>query len=192
MKSFLIFVSGIIVGAGASYVILKNKKEEEINEAYREAREYGKNRAEATKEDSEQIDDLDNNSDESEEVNEKIDGVEQIINNNGYSSVPDEPNKKTSSLTPFIISPAEFGMDDDMEINTIYYYEATTDGVNLEDVLVDENNHEIRDVEDLLGMSISDIVSHYGEYEEGSVYIRNPKLNIDYEIVREIAYYEPN
>lgn len=183
MKSFLIFVGGIIVGAGASYAILKNKKEEEINEAYREAREYGKNRAETT---------MGDNLDESEEENEKIDDVEQIINDNGYSSVPDEPNKKTSSLTPFIIPPAEFGMDDDMEINTIYYYEATTDGVNLEDVLVDENNYEIRDVEDLLGMSISDIVSHYGEYEEGSVYIRNPKLNIDYEIVREIAYYEPN
>ena len=188
MKSFLIFVSGIIVGAGASYVILKNKKEEEINEAYREAREYGKNRTEITKEDDEQIDDVGNNSDESEEENE----MKHIINDSGYSSVPDEPNKKTSSLTPFIIPPEEFGIDDDMEISTIYYYEATTDGVNLEDVLVDEYNDEIHDVEDLLGMSISDIVSHYGEYEEGSVYIRNPKLNVDYEIVREIAYYEPN
>lgn len=190
MKSFLIFVGGIIVGAGASYVILKNKSEDEINEAYRDAREYCRNRDGATKEGDEQIDDLDNNLDESEE--ELVDEMEDIIYNSRYSNIEDGSNKKTSSLTPFIITPDEFGMDDNMEADTLYYYKATTDGANLDDIIVDENNEEIRDVEDLLGMSISDIISHYGEYEEDSVYIRNPKLKVDYEILREIAYYEPN
>ena len=83
-------------------------------------------------------------------------------------------------------------MDDDIEVDTLYYYKATTDGANLDDIIVDENNEEVEDVEDLLGMSVSDIINHYGEYEEDSVYIRNPKLNTDYEILREIAYYEPN
>ena len=186
MKSFLIFVSGIVVGAGASYLILKNKNEEEINEAYREAREYRKNRDEVAKEDR-----LVNYSDESEE-DEPIDEVEQIINDNRYSSIADRSNKKTSSNIPFVISPEEFGMDDDIEVDTLYYYKATTDGANLDDIIVDENNEEIEDVEELLGMSVSDIINHYGEYEEDSVYIRNPKLNTDYEILREIAYYEPN
>lgn len=186
MKSFLIFVSGIVVGAGASYLILKNKNEEEINEAYREAREYRKNHDKVTKEDG-----LVNYSDESEE-DEPIDEVEQIINDNRYSSIADRSNKKTSSSIPFVISPEEFGMDDDIEVDTLYYYKATTDGANLDDIIVDANNDEIEDVEDLLGMSVSDIINHYGEYEEDSVYIRNPKLNTDYEILREIAYYEPN
>lgn len=187
MKSFLIFVSGIVVGAGASYLILKNKNEEEINEAYREAREYRKNRDEVSKEDG-----LVNYSDESEEENETVDEMEQIINDNRYSRVMDGSNKKTSSLIPFVISPEEFGMDDDIEVDTLYYYKATTDGANLDDIIVDANNEEIEDVEELLGMSVSDIINHYGEYEEDSVYIRNPKLNTDYEILREIAYYEPN
>ena len=43
----------------------------------------------------------------------------------------------------------------------------------------------VDDVENILGLSISDIKAQFGVYEDDAVYIRNMELQCDYEILRE-------
>lgn len=73
---------------------------------------------------------------------------------------------------PYIIMPEEFGEHDDWEAESLTYY---ADGV-----LTDNRDEPIEDVEKLVG---KDFESHFGEYEEDSVFIRNEQLKTDYEIL---------
>lgn len=188
MKSFLIFAGGLAIGAGASWLILKNKYEEKINEEYREAREY-KKRKEESKEGS--FEDPINLTKETVAVdNEEAAEIEHIISNNRYASRDGRKKNDPKHIQPFVISPDEFGID--LDTDTLYYHNATADGETVEPIIANGRNEEINDVEDLLGMSAADIFDHFGEYEEDCVYIRNPQLGTDYEILRELADFEPN
>lgn len=73
---------------------------------------------------------------------------------------------------PYIITPEEFGDQDDYEAESLTYY---SDGV-----LTDNRDEPIEDVENIVG---NDFKSHFGEYEDDSVFIRNDKLKTDYEIL---------
>ena len=73
---------------------------------------------------------------------------------------------------PYVISPDDFDEMDDYETETLMYYE--------DDVLTDDGGNIITDVEKLIG---KDSLSHFGEYEDDSVFVRNDKLKTDYEIL---------
>ena len=47
-------------------------------------------------------------------------------------------------------------------------------------VLTDENNEEVDDVEEIVG---EESLTHFGEYEDDSVFVRNDRLKCDYEIL---------
>lgn len=86
----------------------------------------------------------------------------------------DEPMKNK----PYVISPDEYGeYEDDDESNydliSLSYY---SDGV-----LADDDDDVIENADDIVG---KDFESHFGEYEEDSVYIRNDRLKCDYEILK--------
>ena len=80
---------------------------------------------------------------------------------------------------PYVISPDEFGDNDEYDIVTLTHY---ADGV-----LEDENGDIIEDVDDIVG---EDFYTHYGEYEDDAVHIRNDKLKTDYEILHDNQNYE--
>jgi hypothetical protein len=75
---------------------------------------------------------------------------------------------------PYVISPEDFGEIEDYDQRTLFYYE---DGV-----LTDDEDNPIEDVDGVVGRGS---LTHFGEYEDDSVHVRNERLRIDYEILRE-------
>ena len=53
-------------------------------------------------------------------------------------------------------------------------------------IITDENDEPIDDIDDIVG---SDFAEHFGEYEDDSVFIRNDRLQCDYEILRDDRNY---
>ena len=53
-------------------------------------------------------------------------------------------------------------------------------------VVLDEDDHIIDDVEDIVGEGFS---KHFGEYEEDSVFVRNDGKKHDYEILKDFRLY---
>ena len=73
---------------------------------------------------------------------------------------------------PYVIAPEEFGELDDYETETLTYYK--------DKVLADDWDNRIENVDDLVG---EESLTHFGEYEEDSVYVRNDTTKTDYEIL---------
>ena len=72
----------------------------------------------------------------------------------------------------FIIAPEEFGDIDGYETTSLNYF---TDGV-----LADIDGEVLNNVEELIGDR--EVLTHFGEYEDDTVFVRNEKLEIDIEI----------
>ena len=93
---------------------------------------------------------------------------------NDYTSVDDneEKNNDDERIEPFVINPVEFGEEDNYETKSWTYYADL--------VLTDEDDQIISDPESVIG----DALSHFGDYEDDSVYVRNDNLKCDYEILK--------
>lgn len=93
----------------------------------------------------------------------------------GYTQEPVEP----AVDKPFVISPDEFGEYEDYDqISLTYYADA---------FLTDENDCLIEDVEGTIGF---ESLTHFGEYEDDSVFVRNDRLKCDFEILLDQRRYE--
>ena len=75
---------------------------------------------------------------------------------------------------PYVIHPTEFGEKDDYGTETLMYF--------ADKILTDDMDHPIEDVEAMVGV---ESLTHFGEYEEDSVHVRNDRLKIDFEILRD-------
>ena len=79
---------------------------------------------------------------------------------------------------PYVIPPEEFGEIDEYDTESLTYYQ---DGV-----LADSDDIIIDDVDDMVG---EDSLTHFGEYEDDSVFVRNDAHRCDYEILRDLRKY---
>lgn len=92
-----------------------------------------------------------------------------------YSNVVTERGKEeqeTMEIKPYIISPEEFGEFEDYERISLSYY--------ADQVLADEDDERVEDADNVVGL---DSLTHFGEYEDDSVFVRNDRLKCDYEIL---------
>ena len=88
--------------------------------------------------------------------------------------------KPAPELKPRVISPDEYGeMDGYDEISLTYYADGT---------LADDSDRAMGgdEIEETVG---KDSLSHFGEYEEDSVFVRNDRLKADYEILADQRTY---
>lgn len=92
---------------------------------------------------------------------------------------PKEPDEEDvdDMDRPYVIEPNVFGEEDYEEVSLTHY----ADGV-----LTDEQDNIIMDVDRLVG---ADYAEHFGEYEDDSVFVRNDKLKIDFEILADLRKY---
>lgn len=97
--------------------------------------------------------------------------AESIIKKQNYISTEADPRMATKR-TPYVIAPTEFDTLDEYDQITLTYY---ADGV-----LADELDEKIEDVDATVG---SESLTHFGEYEDDSVYVRNDARKTDYEIL---------
>lgn len=92
----------------------------------------------------------------------------------------DEGNDDSVAPKPYVISPDDFGEEDGYDQFSLTLY---ADGIVTDD---DDRAMTDTDVELSIG---HDALTHFGEYEDDSVFVRNDKLKCDYEILRDERNY---
>lgn len=98
-----------------------------------------------------------------------------VLQQTGYT-----PGKESSQTdAPYVISPEEFGEFDDYETIDLIFY---ADGI-----LADDNDDLVEDLEEVVGFSS---LTHFGEFEEDTVFVRNDRLKCDFEILRDQRSYK--
>lgn len=199
LKGVLIFVLGAAAGSLATWKLIEKKykdiAQEEIDSVKDTFSKMKKNEYPDKLEDYpdfEEFDDSDDSYDSDEEPkseqkidrNNKPDIVEyaKILSETGYTNYAERQDKKekkgvepVEDERPYVISPDEFGEKDGYENVTLTYY---ADGV-----LTDYFDNVISNVDEVVGF---DSLDHFGEYEDDVVFVRNEKMETDYEILRDL------
>ena len=199
LKGVLIFVLGAAAGSLATWKLIEKKykdiAQEEIDSVKDTFSKMKKNEYPDKLEDYpdfEEFDDSDDSDDVDEEPkpeqkidrNNKPDIVEyaKILSEVGYTNYAERQDKKekkgvepVEDERPYVISPDEFGEKDGYENVTLTYY---ADGV-----LTDYFDNVISNVDEVVGF---DSLDHFGEYEDDVVFVRNEKMETDYEILRDL------
>lgn len=200
LKDVLIFVLGAAAGSLATWKLIEKKykdiAQEEIDSVKDTFSKMKKNEYPDKLEDYpdfEEFDDSDDSYDSDDEEpkseqkidrNNKPDIVEyaKILSETGYTNYAERQDKKekkgvepVEDERPYVISPDEFGEKDGYENVTLTYY---ADGV-----LTDYFDNVISNVDEVVGF---DSLDHFGEYEDDVVFVRNEKMETDYEILRDL------
>lgn len=120
-------------------------------------------------------DGLDTNIDQDKDNSSDIREYHSILREQGYTDYSQRNEKKKEDTfvdKPYVIPPEEFGEYEEYERISLTYY---ADGV-----LAEENDEEVDDVDEVVGV---ESLTHFGEYEDDSVFVRNDRLKCDYEIL---------
>lgn len=169
MKSsnVFIFVIGAMIGSVTTWYFSKRKYDQIMQEQIDSVKEVYKKRSEETVSETQK--------------KEIKDYLNNIYGRNGYAVENSKDEIKECNICgPYIISPNEFGTIDEYETVTLTYY---SDGV-----LADDNDDIIDDVDSVIG---EDSLTHFGEYEEDSVFVRNGEKKCDYEVIYDNrSYYD--
>ena len=162
-SNFIAFVAGAAIGSFVTYKVIKARCDQIIQEEVDSVKDYYRNeRGRET---------VDETIDEPE-VDSESDSNEQDVKD--YSTVLKNCKYGAESVGgPHIITPDEYGENDDYETCTLTYY---ADGVLVDDV----TDEPIESVEDVVGV---DSLELFGEYDDHSVFVRNDKFKCDYEIL---------
>lgn len=168
---FVAFVAGVAIGSATSWYFLKTKYERIAQEEIDSVKEvFSKRRT------SSSVVDI---SDKKEEDDEKksMERYSEKLKDEGYidySEVKDERKE-----VPYVISPDELGEIKEYPIISLTLY---SDGV-----LCDDLDEPVEDVEGMVG---KESLTHFGEYEDDSVFVRNDRLKADFEILLDLRKYE--
>lgn len=173
--NFVIFALGVAVGSAAAWYFAKTKYEaimQEEADSFRKAISRMEPDSEPEKEDAE------------EPVSEERSVMDyaRALQKEGYRDYADisAETPKQTFKEPYVIPPDEFGEneDDGFEVNSLYYYR--------DKILADDDNNIVDNVKELVG---PDFESHFGEYSDDCVYVRNERLKCDFEILLEQRTY---
>lgn len=121
---------------------------------------------------------------EKEKETARVDRFEEKPNISQYAKILKEKRyttndgSPTAESKPYVISPDEFGDFDEYERISLTYY--------ADQVLADDNDERIIDVDKVVG---AESLTHFGEYEDDSVFVRNDMLRCDYEILMDTRTY---
>lgn len=172
------FVAGVAIGSGATWYFLKDKYEKLAQEEIDSVKEVFSNRY------SEKNEKPESSNGQDTEQKDEVDKPNYV----DYSTANDILTKKYKTEDveseeldgkPYVIPPSDFGMEDDYgEISLTYY---------ADHILADENGDMVEDVENTVGF---ESLSHFGEYEDDAVCVRNDRLKCDYEILIDNDRYE--
>lgn len=176
LSKVLIFAAGAAIGSAVTWKLLDAKYAQRAEQEIKEVKEYYEGKYSDDVEEGEQSYEewAAEHPDEAEEEKEEyLHLVQSYKSEKGGSESMD-----TVGTPPYVITPDEFDTLDDYETSSLTYY---TDGV-----LADDDDNIIDNVEDIVG---KDFASHFGEYEDDSVFIRNERLKCDYEILMDYRPY---
>lgn len=171
LSKVLIFAAGAALGVAASYKYFEKKYKRIADDEIASMSEYYEKRLAQAEE---EIDDysteieaqehIDRASEKFPEVRELVDKLNEL----NYTENKEVPKVKP----PYVISPDEFGEIEEYATETLYYYK--------DHVLADDQDNIIEDADDVIGVGS---LTHFGEYEDDSVFVRNDREETDYEIL---------
>lgn len=173
LSNILIFTAGAAIGSVVTWKLLKTKYEQLADEEIESVKEvYAKKEAErkAEAEPTEPDDSIVTIENEKPDIYEYANKYRVIVYENDYITTEGGVMEMDK---PFVISPYEFGESDYDTVSLSYY----ADGV-----LTDDMDNPIEDVEGMVG---SESFTHFGEFEDDSVFVRNHNHKTDYEILRD-------
>ena len=184
MKNLLCFVAGAAIGSIVTWKLIEKKYKDLADEEIESVIETFKNRKPRITKDNvkETVEKVINKWKEPKET------VEDIVTAEGYSieneeeiDEDDESNYTVNVdndievITPYVITPEEFGEYNEYGTKTLTYY--------ADNVLTDEIDNPITS-DEMVTMIGPDALDHFGEYEDDSVYIRDETNEMDYEILK--------
>lgn len=169
------FVAGAACGAGATWQYFKKKYEQIAKEEIDSVKATLLNKKKDTPTKPEVESKPDTTKTDTKPLNTKEKENYQNIAA-GYVNYNDpgndvKMNAARSVDKPYVIRPDEFD-EIGYETVTLYYYE--------DKYLADERDELVDDIENTVGF---DFATHFGEYEDDSVFIRNDTKEVDYEIL---------
>lgn len=179
MKSLLMLISGIAIGAGVSWAYHKNKYEQMIQEEVESLRNHMKEKEHHDKsiENPDKKVETECFDNEEKEFDNQMNKAKTIINYNKYSNIDDEEKMVNKYEKPFVVTPEDFASVPGYDTDTFYYHH--------DDIISNGDQEMVDDIEDILGLTVDEIRDQFGVYEDSAVYIRNPRLKTDYEILLE-------
>lgn len=171
LNKVFMFAAGAAVGSTITWKLVKTKYEQIARDEIESVREvFARNTQTPEQETKATVEE--NDDDEEDEVKPTVSEksvYQKVVRGLGYSN---EDEEESDMGRPYVISPDEFGEQGYAEISLTYY----EDGV-----VTNDRGKIIGNVDELIG---ADFASHYGEYEDDSVFVRNDDLRIDYEILK--------
>lgn len=167
VKDIFVFAAGAAVGYFLTKKFLEEKYEQRYQEDVKSTKEaYSRRGLDAEPEEA------------NDEVEDELPDIkayaallkeEQYVD---YSEVATQEKKEEKVDRPYVISPKEFGELDNYERISLTYY--------ADQQLADEEDELVDDVDEIVG---EDSLTHFGEFEPDSVFVRNDARKCDYEIL---------
>lgn len=172
------FIFGAAVGSFITQELVKKKYERIAQEEIESVKELYK-----AKENTSGIRQgiIEGTNNPNKELKEKIQHIsdkimrdyKRVLKDQKYSNDTENDNsERSTSVEAYVISPEEFGEVENYDKVSFTYY---ADGV-----LADEYDEVVENVDEIVG---EESLTHFGEYEDDSVFVRNDKLKCDYEIL---------
>lgn len=177
--NFIAFTAGAAVGSVVTWKLLKTKYEKLAQEEIDSVKEVFSRR---DKESENKVDEVIKPEPEQPAESEEKVAYKERLNTLGYtdySEMGKKDDEPTTSVTPYVISPDDFGCAEGYDFCNLTYY---ADGV-----LADDDGDIIEDIEGTVG---SASLRRIGEYEPDVVHVRNDVRRVDYEICRDHDTYE--
>lgn len=166
LNKTLIFAVGAAIGSAVTWKFFKTKYEQIANDEINSVKEVYKKKMKNINE-TESL---------TASVKEAVKTVKELDKNDIYE---EEEEYDDMHDEPFVIPPDEFGEKDEYEICSLFYY---TDGV-----VTDQMDRVIDNVDELIG---EESLTHFGEWEDDSVFVQNDGLKTYYEILKDARSYQ--
>lgn len=84
----------------------------------------------------------------------------------------DDESEEPEFKDPYVISPDEYG--------EAFGYSTISLSYTSDKKVIDENYEIVENVDEIIGL---ESLNHFGDYEDDSVFVRNERLKVDYEIL---------
>lgn len=172
------FLLGMGVGAYVTYVYIKDMYAAIVQEEIDSVKEAYAEKAKSIQKENITEDEKKKKADKAKNKPD-ISEYAAKLKESGYTNYSEMSQEDNDVEAPYAIVPEDYGENDEYETIRLTYY---SDGV-----LTDEDDEVITNPSELVGR---DFASHFGDYEDDSVFIRNDNRKIDFEILMDYRTYQ--
>lgn len=190
LSNVLMFTIGTAIGSVVTWKLLKTRYEVLLQEEIESVKEAFANlkvdEAEEATDEKEPVDPV--TGDTKAEFKATYEDYCELLEKSGYTNGEKGGKELMEGIKPYVIPPEEYGEKEEYEQVTFSYF---ADGVVAYEYPDPETGEilfdVIQDVDDCIG---HENLLHFGEYEDDSLHVRNDRMEVDYEILRDYRNFE--